>query len=560
MLVGFEVKRGGLKVPQKCKYGMEPATDAIVHSEGFAYIPVCKAHMVKGKHDAMNCTPNGKSDPSNIVRITPLPQKKEMEKTMRCAHCRGNGEDIKGYLCSYCGGSGSMETKAVVVTPGGRVGDDRKLGSRTNGVNFIERSKPGNTGSLPRYVRIVRNGLMKDGHSESQATALAIAAMKRWAHGGDGVSGSVQAAASEALAEWEAIKASAHTKSYDSQTEFKRGIEHVRTPAGARRFKEPIGAPIRRGRGGSAVSEAASAIRPTPARRAPAKRVASTAASTAGAKAGSLYPGMHPATARDRAAFKAKVGKPIPPAWTDVHIADDLGSAKLLVRGRDVKGRVQRMYSTDHSTGQAAVKFYRNDQMQKHLDKLDSALERDAMVNDSAAALLLIRKLGMRPGSDRNTGAEKQAHGATNLLAKHATVSGSVTTLNFTGKKGVHIILKTKDPLINKVITDRRKTRMRNDRLFDTNEAQTRAYMQSTGVPAGFLLKDLRTVHANVVALREVEKKKNKVPQTKTEFRRWRREVAIAVSNELGNTPTLALASYINPTVFAKWVQDPDWE
>jgi HK97 family phage prohead protease len=97
-----------------------------------------------------------------------------------------------------------METKATVITPGGRVGNDRSTGSRSNGENWVERTA---SGHLPRYIRIVRNGLMKDGHPEGQATALAVAAMKRWAHGGDNVSPKVQAAAAAALAEWEAMRA-----------------------------------------------------------------------------------------------------------------------------------------------------------------------------------------------------------------------------------------------------------------------------------------------------------------------------------------------------------------
>lgn len=97
-----------------------------------------------------------------------------------------------------------MKMLTKLITPGGRVGSDRRLGSRRNGENWVERSK---AGELPKYVRIVRNGLMKSGHSESRATALAVAAMKRWARGGDNVTPKVQAAAAKALAQWEAMKA-----------------------------------------------------------------------------------------------------------------------------------------------------------------------------------------------------------------------------------------------------------------------------------------------------------------------------------------------------------------
>jgi DNA topoisomerase IB len=272
-----------------------------------------------------------------------------------------------------------------------------------------------------------------------------------------------------------------------------------------------------------------------------------------------VFGGMHAATEQDRADFRAKVGKAIPPAWTDVHIADDLDSAKILARGRDSKGRGQTIYSAEHTESQAAVKFARVRELNRHLDKLDHAIERDVDTNDHAAALALIRRLGMRPGSDRDTGAKEKAHGATNLRARHVTVDGDVVGLDFVGKKGVHIQLTVRDPLIARALSMRLATRSGDMPLFDTDEDRTRAYMQSTGVPREFLLKDLRTVHANVVALREIAVRGEEKPRSRMEFRRWRREVAEAVSSELGNTPVLALASYINPTVFDPWVQSEDW-
>lgn len=273
---------------------------------------------------------------------------------------------------------------------------------------------------------------------------------------------------------------------------------------------------------------------------------------------GSPFPGMRAATEQDRAAFRDKVGQAIPPAWTDVYIADDLATAKLLARGRDSKGRHQTIYSAAHTEAQAAVKFSRIRELAKHLDKLDHALERDAASNDDAAALLLIRRLGMRPGSDRDTGAAQQAHGATNLLARHVTVDGDQVGFDFTGKKGVHIRLSTSDPLIADAIAARLARRGPDERLFDTDENRTRAYMHSTGVPTDLLLKDLRTLHANVVALREIQARDG-TPASKAEFRRWRKEVAEQVAAELGNTPALALASYINPTVFHRWAESEEW-
>jgi DNA topoisomerase IB len=272
-----------------------------------------------------------------------------------------------------------------------------------------------------------------------------------------------------------------------------------------------------------------------------------------------VFDGMHKASTRDRENFREEVGKAIPPAWTDVHIADDLATARILARGRDAKGRGQTMYSAAHTEAQAAAKFVRIRELSGHLDGLDEAVERDAPDDDSAAALLLIRRLGMRPGSERDTGAEKAAHGATNLRARHVTVDGDDVHFDFVGKKGVHITVSTTDPLMAEVLRSRLAKRSGDERLFDTTEDKTRAYMRSAGVPAGFLLKDLRTVRANTLALREIAARGNATPRTKTEYRRWRKMVGEAVSAQLGNTPDMALSSYINPAVFAPWQQSEDW-
>jgi DNA topoisomerase I len=271
--------------------------------------------------------------------------------------------------------------------------------------------------------------------------------------------------------------------------------------------------------------------------------------------------GPSPATDEEKAAFKAAHGRPIPPGWTDVYISKD-PAASLMVVGRDDKGRRQAIYSTAHTESQAEAKFARTKELAKYTDKLDHAIERDALTNDDAASVMLMRKLGMRPGSTRDTGAEIQAFGATTLQARHVHVTpGGVTVLKFMGKssgsKGHAVELRTRDPAIAAAMRARLATRKGNASLLDTNERRAREYMTSAGVPKEFHLKDLRTLHANTVALKAVSG--IKPPKTKTEFRRQRKAVAEKVSAQLGNSASMALSSYINPTVFTPWVKDASW-
>lgn len=66
----------------------------------------------------------------------------------------------------------------------------------------------GGAGALPKYISFIAGRLHEQGHSTSEAIALAVAAVKRWAAGGgDHVSPVVRARAAAALAEWEAKRA-----------------------------------------------------------------------------------------------------------------------------------------------------------------------------------------------------------------------------------------------------------------------------------------------------------------------------------------------------------------
>lgn len=68
--------------------------------------------------------------------------------------------------------------------------------------NWVERG-----GGLPPYVRKLARAIMKTGKSKSQAIAIAISRIKKWAAGGDGVNADTKAKAAAALAKWEALKA-----------------------------------------------------------------------------------------------------------------------------------------------------------------------------------------------------------------------------------------------------------------------------------------------------------------------------------------------------------------
>lgn len=268
---------------------------------------------------------------------------------------------------------------------------------------------------------------------------------------------------------------------------------------------------------------------------------------------------FHERTAEDDAAWKARKLQPIPPQWTDVHIADDLDTASRLAWGRDSKNRVVSIYSTKHREEANKEKYQRQKTVAKALPALDAQLAKDLKSSDpktrqTAQVVLIMRKTGMRVSSERDRGGEKEAYGASTLQARHVQVTpaGSVI-FDFSAKKGVHTHLVVKgDSELAAAMTDAKGSKKNREKLFPSaTENSTREYIRNA---TGIYMKnhDLRTHLACVIAAREIKKRKGK-PATLTEYRRWRNEVGDVVAAQLGNNRGEALKSYINPALFDQW-------
>lgn len=399
--------------------------------------------------------------------------------------------------------------------------------------------------------------------------------------------------------------------------ELEMKIRHVATPAGVAHFHEPIGTPIVAhgdthislphadapapgGGGGNetigariraarlaarAKQPRANTLRQRQEAGEPAKRVrrAPAAAKTTTPKAPARRtPTTTPKTTTTRRTAPAKRTAPsakapkkpkpvlrlrpateedikerkIPRHLTDVVVNDDLDS-HVIAKGRDGKGRLITVYKPWFRDGQDAIKFQRVKVLNQHLDELDAQLEKDAPNSEEAAALLLIRVFGMRPGSaTKDTKADFESFGATDIEARHVNVTpAGQTSITFVPgkKKGETVTIKTKHPLVAQVMRERLKTRSRRTKMFDTNEDKTRDYFR-TIVPEQFQLKDLRTLRGTVLALEMIVGKRK--PTSAAEYKRRRNEIGDYVSSQLGNTRAVALKSYVDGTVFDPWRQE----
>lgn len=244
-----------------------------------------------------------------------------------------------------------------------------------------------------------------------------------------------------------------------------------------------------------------------------------------------------------------------PAPWLNVRVNDD-PTADLQVKGFDSKGREQYRYSAEHGPKAAAEKFARLQEFNAVVPKVREAaiaqMNDDKLPfakRDSAAALTLIAISGFRIGSDADTGAEKKAFGASNLLGSHVTVNGDTISFNFTGKKGVEQSHDVEHHDLALYI-ERRKLANGDGKLFDTNEGRvTKVFKDVAG--SDFKVKDLRTWNGTVHALKAVADMP--IPANKKEYLAARKSVGAIVARYLGNTPVVALSAYISPTVFHKW-------
>lgn len=242
----------------------------------------------------------------------------------------------------------------------------------------------------------------------------------------------------------------------------------------------------------------------------------------------------------------------IPPAWKSVKYADDPNS-DVLATGRDSKGRHQAIYSERFRQQQADAKFARVQELDMKYEEVLRQVDGDLRSGrnmEEAATLHLIMVTGVRPGSEADTGGAKKAYGATTLEGRHVIEQKRGVRLRFTGKKGVENDIPVEDRKVAADLLARKAKAGSKGRLFDTDDGKLRKYTGDKD-GKGFKTKDFRTLLGTRTAVNEMRKIPR--PKTEKEYSKAVRTVAKTVANKLGNTPTVALQSYINPAVFADW-------
>lgn len=262
---------------------------------------------------------------------------------------------------------------------------------------------------------------------------------------------------------------------------------------------------------------------------------------------------------KDAAVLERINAMAIPPAWTEVKIAGS-PNAKIQVEGRDASGKKQYIYNQKYIALQDAAKFDRTVQFALKLPTLRRRMKKDLKNRKYdknkviACAIALIDKAHLRVGNEKYA-KQHSSYGVTTLRRKHVAVHGDTIVLDFVGKSGKQQHKEMKDQEIAKVLKKlddmpgHEIFRYHNskNKVIDLKSDDVNQYIRDAIGP-DFSAKDFRTWSGTMVAALELAKRPR--PDTPTERKKSIVECVKAVAEELGNTPAIARASYIDPFIF----------
>ncbi|MFB9057506.1 DNA topoisomerase IB [Mariniflexile ostreae] len=256
----------------------------------------------------------------------------------------------------------------------------------------------------------------------------------------------------------------------------------------------------------------------------------------------------------------------IPPAWTCVEINENR-NADLLVTGRDDKERKQYIYHPNHVKRQNSKKFDRivhfADQLE-HMRRVTGQHLRKRKLNREkvmATMLRLLESAFFRPGNETYS-KDNATYGLTTLRHKHLTINGDEILFQYKGKSGQDQkknIVNKKLAKIVKEIDDMSgyevfKYLDEDNHIVDVKSDDLNAYIHEV-MGDEFSAKDFRTWAGTMIAaialdeLGVVDKKDQEALDNNI------KEAVNRVSERLGNTPSVARSSYIDPRVIDDYTQ-----
>jgi DNA topoisomerase I len=254
----------------------------------------------------------------------------------------------------------------------------------------------------------------------------------------------------------------------------------------------------------------------------------------------------------------------IPPAWQHVWICP-WPNGHIQAIGTDAAGRRQYLYHPDWRIKRDEMKFDRvkvaGTRLAKARERIIDDLRGEGMpLARAAATATRLLDLGyFRIGSDAYADANG-SFGLTTLERRHVRRQGQDLIFSFTGKSGIEHSITISDPHVIESLNLMRRRRGGSTRLLayrgearwaDLDASAVNAYI-SQMIAEDLTAKDFRTWHATVLAAVALAESPEK-GDTKTSQKRAVKAAVEEVAAYLGNTPTIARKSYIDPRVIDQY-------
>ncbi|MDX6677639.1 MAG: topoisomerase [Solirubrobacteraceae bacterium] len=257
-------------------------------------------------------------------------------------------------------------------------------------------------------------------------------------------------------------------------------------------------------------------------------------------------------------------GLVIPPAWRDVWVSPD-PFGHIQATGFDEAGRKQYLYHPRWRERRDQQKFDDMVHFARALPALRAVVDHDLALGDlsreqvlACAARLLDRGF-FRIGSEEYA-VSNETYGLATMLKSHVVVRGETIAFDYIAKESKRRVQAIVDPEIAALITTLKRRRgggpellayKRNGRWCDVRSPDINAYLKAA-TSLDVSAKDFRTWGATVlaaVALAVTHPEHLSRSARKRAIVRAVKEVAFY----LGNTPTVARNSYIDPRVFDRY-------
>jgi DNA topoisomerase I len=257
-------------------------------------------------------------------------------------------------------------------------------------------------------------------------------------------------------------------------------------------------------------------------------------------------------------------GLAIPPAWEEVWICP-YPNGHIQATGVDAAGRKQYRYHDSWRQRRDAEKFDSMVRFARALPKLRRRVAKDLARKDMprdkvlACAVRLLDRGFFRIGSE-DYAEENDTYGVATIKKRHVTVDDDEVSFDYEAKGGQRRLQTIADPEVAGVVRALKQRRGGVDELLaykdggrwvDVRSADINGYVkQAAG--AEFSAKDFRTWSGTVLAAVALAVS-GPARGTKSSRKRAKARAVKEVARYLGNTPTVARASYIDPRVFDRF-------